>query len=234
MGNELHPSRSAKYGHLPSDDVVKKGINADIGSDATRDVYCQQCGFPCNLDRDIRGVNEFAGETITEANSLSNGSFEDWTAGSPNNWTLSGAVTQTTSAGYFDKSDDGVSSAKIERSSSDISLSQSMATPSDFNNNTIIFRVRVKCSSNGVIRLKVLINGITSYYSSYNTAQQNFQELSVFAQCPVTVSSLTVSILADNANGSAYIDQAILARSGNTTTASVNSGCPACGSFNYY
>ena len=232
---ELHPSKTAKQGHLPSDDVITKGKNADRGGfAATKDVYCQQCGFPCNLERDIRNVNQFAGETITQANELSNGSFENWTAGSPNSWTVSGTVTQTTTDGYFDKSDDGASSAQVARSSSDILLEQSMATPSDFNNNTIIFRVRVKCSSNGVIRLRVLINNTLSYYSSYNTAQVNFQELYILVECPTTVSSLTVYILADNTNGTAYIDQAILARSGNPTTVAVNSGCPMCGSFNYY
>jgi hypothetical protein len=229
-----HPSPSAKQGHLSADDVVTKGVNRDIGAfPATKDVYCKQCGFVCNLARDIRNIDQFAGETITSGTELSNGSFEDWTAGSPDHWTVSGTVTEETSSGYFDDSDDGVSSARITRSGSDISLSQAMATPSDFNSNTVIFRIRVKSSTNEVIRLRVDINSV-SYYSSYNIAQQNFQELSCVVICPATVSSLTVYILADNANGTAYIDQAILARSGNPTTVSIQAGCPMCGSYNYY
>lgn len=231
---------------------------------ATKDVYCRQCGFICNTARDLKNIDDFVGETSTRTLSitdhgyptrseidsgetyggderatttlsaeLSNGSFENWTAGNPDNWTLSGSVTQETADGYFDESDNGSSSAKAVRNGSDISLSQVMATPSNFNSNTVIFRIRVKSLTNEVIRLRVAVNS-TDYYSSYNRAQQNFQELSVTVICPATVSSLTVYILADSANGTAYLDQAILARSGNQTTASVSAGCPECGSYNYY
>jgi hypothetical protein len=260
-----HPSPTAKEGNLPSQDVVTKGVNADVGAfPATKDVYCKQCGFPCNTAKNARNVDQFAGEaigygfsisdhgyptraeieagdtydgsertTLSLSAALSNGSFENWTAGNPDNWTLSGSVTQETSAGYFDDSDDGVASVRITRSGSDISLSQAMAHPSDFDNNTVIFRIRVKSSTSDVIRLRVALNS-TDYYSSYNFAQQNFQELSCVVICPATVSSLTVYILADNANGTAYIDQAILARSGNLITATVSAGCLHCGSYNYY
>jgi hypothetical protein len=260
-----HPSSTAKEGHLPSEGVVHRGINADIGAfKATKDVYCKQCGFPCNLNRNAKNVDEFAGETIgygfkitdhgyptrseidagdiyegsersttSLSAELSNGSFEDWTAGNPDSWTLSGSVTEETSSGYFDDSDDGTSSCRITRSGSDISLSQTLATPSDFNDNTIVFRARVKSSTAEVIRLRVDVNSVT-YYSTYNYAQQNFQELSCMVICPATVSSLTVYILADNANGTAYIDQCILRRSGNLTTVSMVAGCSHCGSYNYY
>lgn len=249
---------------MPADDVVTKGVNQDVGAfPATKDVYCKQCGFPCNSARDAKNVDEFAGEDIGRGFSitdhgypsrseveagdtyegsertttnlsteLSNGSFEDWTAGNPDNWTVAGTVTESTTEGYFDSSDDGVSALAITRAGSDISLSQAMATPSDFNSNTVIFRARVKSSTNEVIRLRVDVNSV-SYYSSYNIAQQRFQELSVLIICPVTVSSLTVYILADNANGTAYIDQCILHRSGNQTTATQRAGCPHCGSYNY-
>ena len=458
---ELHPSPTARHGYLPSEDVITKGINADIGPfSATKDVYCKQCGFPCNLARDLRNVDEFAGESITSGNYLGstttdsqtvlllhgdgtdgsttftdssasartvtvngnvqidtaqsvfgtgsilfdgtgdylsvadsndwnfgtdnfmvelrarfnslasnqcfisqtsedtlnqisftyvssgdyldvsitssgvevlrfktgalsfsintwysilfsrngntwyiiingesktltkyqgfysatcpnvvgllnigatnsgtanfmngwldeirivkgrasipiftpplnaylinngNGSFENWTGGSPDYWGLSGTVTQVTTAGFFDPSDDGTSSARIIRSGLSISLNQEIITPSTFNNQHITFRARVKSSTNNVIRLRMDMNG-TSYYSSYNIAHQRFQEISISVQAPVTVSSLTVYILADNANGTAYVDQSILARDGNPTTASVTAGCPHCGSFNY-
>ena len=260
---ELHPSPTSRVDNVPTD-AITKGRHADLGAfPASKEVWCAQCGFRCNLDRDARNLSEF-GETIgkgfkitdhgyrTRAQidsgdsyegdervtsnlsvELSNGSFENWTAGSPNNWTLSGTVTQITTAGFFDKSDDGSNSARITRSGSNISLSQSVATPSDFNSETIIFRVRVKSSTNGIVRLRVDVNS-TSYYSSYNIAQQNFQELSILVKCPATVSALTVVILADNANGTAYIDQAVLMRYGNPTTVSINSGCPHCGSSSYF
>ena len=229
-----HPSPTAREGNLPADDVVTKGLNRDIGAfPATKDVYCKQCGFINNLVRNARGIDEFAGESITPGNDLTNGSFENWTAGSPDSWTISGTTTQTTSEGYFDDSDAGVSSCKIVRNDSDISLSQVMSTPSNFNSNQVSFRVRVKSSTNGAIRLRISMNSV-DYYSSYNYAQQNFQELSVSVLCPATVSSLTVYILADNVNGTAYIDQAILARSGNVTTVSVSAGCAHCGSYDYY
>lgn len=231
--SELHPSSTARTGNIDTN-AVTKGLHADIGAfPAAKEVWCAQCGFRCNLDRDIQNINEFAGETITSGTELSNGSFENWTGGDPDNWTVTGTVTKETSSGYFDDSDDGVSSVKITRTSSDISLSQVMNTPSDFNSNTVIFRTRVKSSTNGIIRLRVDINSV-SYYSSYNIAQQNFQELSVLVKCPATVNSLTVYILADNANGTAYVDQTTLMRNGNATTASVNAGCPHCGSYNYH
>ena len=249
-----HPSKTARTGNLPSDSVVSTGVNRDLGPfPATKDVYCKQCGFPCNLARDLRGVDQFAGETIGKgflitdhdydggertttdlSAELDNGSFEDWTAGSPDNWTVAGTtVTEETTTGYFDDSDDGASGAKIVRAGSDVSLSQAMGTPSDFNGNTVNFRVRVKSSTMRVIRLRVDVNSV-SYYSSYSIAQQNFQELACVIICPATVSSLTVYILADNANGTAYIDQAILRRSGNPTTAKVSAGCQHCGSYNYF
>lgn len=259
-GKNLHPSKTARSGNIPTN-AVTRGIHADLGPfSAHKEVWCRQCGFRCNLERDSRNIDEFAGETVGKgfkiidhdydapgedqdydgsgrttsdlSEELLNGSFEDWTAGDPDNWTLSGTVTQNTTLGFFDY-DDGVSSAEITRAGSDISLSQSMSTPSDFNDNDIIFRVRVKSGSNEVIRLRVDINSIT-YYSSYNVAQQRFQELSINTKCPLIVSSLTVYILADSEDSTAYVDSAILKRSGNPTTVIASAGCPHCSSYNYF
>ena len=229
---ELHPSSTARTGNIPTN-AVTHGIHADKGPfSALTEVWCQQCGFRCNTQRDAKGINEFDGTTITSANDLSNGSFEDWTAGSPDSWTVSGSLTQEITDGFFEWSDDGTSSAKAVRSGSDISISQSASTPSDFNDNTLRFRIRVKSTTNRVIRLQVDVNSDT-FYSDYNIGQQRFQELSLLVKCPSSVSSLTVYILADSQDGTAYIDQAILARDGNSTTASVQSGCPHCSSFAY-
>ena len=230
---ELHPSSTARRGNVPSNAVIQ-GIHADRGPfSAATEVWCQQCGFRCNTQRDAKGINEFAGETITAKNELSNGSFENWTAGDPDNWTEnSGTITQETTDGNFEWSDDGTSSAKFTRSGSDISVSQAEGTPSDFNDQRVIFRVRVKSATNGVIRLRMDING-TSHFSRYNVAQQRFQELSISVNVPETVTSLTVFILADDQNGTAYVDTTILARSGNPSTVSGSSGCPHCHSFDY-
>lgn len=231
---ELHPTRTAKIGHIPADDVIQTGRHRDLGpfSDL-KAVWCKQCGFPCRLDRDARNIEEFSGGVITSGNVLSNGSFEDWTAGSPDSWTVTGTVTQNTTSGYYDWTDDGVSSCKITRSGSDISLSQSASTPSDFNSNILGFRARVKSGTSDVIRLRADVNG-TSYYSNYNITQQRFQDLVVTVTCPTTVSSLTVYILADSVNGTAYVDSAILSRNGSPTTSAAGSGCPLCTSYNYY
>ncbi len=230
--SDLHPSSTARSGNVPTD-AITKGVNADLGPlKAAQEVWCKQCGFRCNLGRDARNVDEFAGETITSGNELTNGSFEDWTAGSPDDWTLSGSVTQETSVGYFDK-DGGVSSAKVVRSGSDITLSQTMSTPSDFNDNTINFRVRVKSLVNEIIKLRADVNGV-SYYSSYNVNQQMYQELCLQVKCPTVVSSLTVYIKADSSDGTAYLDSTILMRSGAPTTAAVVAGCPHCGSYDYF
>ncbi|MFH1640552.1 MAG: hypothetical protein ABIA66_01175, partial [Candidatus Omnitrophota bacterium] len=128
----------------------------------------------------------------------------------------------------------GSTSALLARDGSDISLSQDAGTATDFNGQTIRFKVKVKCSTKGVIRLRVLVNTTLSYYSGYNRGQENFEDLSITVKCPVTVSSLTVYILADNADGSAYLDTASLMREGNPTTATVFGGCPHCGSYDYY
>lgn len=260
-GKNSHPSKTARSGNIPTN-AVTRGINADLGPfSAHKEVWCRQCGFRCNLERDSRNIDEFAGETVGKgfkitdhdydapgedpdydgsgrttvdlSEELSNGSFEDWTAGDPDDWTLSETVTQNTTSGYFEWQDDGVSSAEITRAGSDISLSQTMSTPSDFNDNTIIFRVRVKSGSNEVIRLRVDINSV-SHFSSYNIAQQRFQEMSICEKCPATVSSLTVYILADSEDSTAYVDSAILARSGNPTTVKASAGCPHCSSYNYF
>lgn len=230
---ELHPSPTAKQGSHVSE-AITKGLHADVAPfSANKEVYCKQCGFPCNLERDARNIDEFSGETVTSGNILINGSFETWSGGNPTAWTLSGSVIQMTTAGYFDPSDDGISSAQITKTSSTISLSQTPSTPSNFNDETVIFRARVKSLTNGMINLRLTING-TEYYSIYSIAQQRFQELSVVRICPATVSSLSVSILADNANGTAYVDQCILARDSNPTAFAWSSGCPHCGSSNYY
>lgn len=231
-------------------------------------MYCQFCGFPCNLDRDIRDLDQFCGEEINadeltdttgapltledsetpltledgstllftgeliSRSQLFNGSFESWTTGNPNIWTLSGSVTQATDAGYYDPSDDGASSCRITKAGSAISLSQTAATPSAFGGNTTIFRARVKSLTNDVVRLRLTVNNL-NYYSEYNVAQQAFQELSVLAICPRTVTSLSVAILADNASGTAYVDQCKLARNGNSIVVNIVNGCPHCGSLNY-
>jgi len=264
----LHPSSTAKQGNRYSEPVTK-GVNRDLGPyKESQEVFCKQCGFPCNLGRDARGINEFSGETVGKgfdiddhgyglegdedngytpydgserdttslSNELSNRSFEDWTAGDPDSWTISGSAIETTTEGYYDRTDPdgGSTSALLTRSGSDISLSQDAGTASDFNNETVRFKVKVKCSTKGVIRLRVLVNLTLSYYSGYNRGQENFEDISITVKMPATVSSLTVYILADNADGSAYIDSASLMREGNPTTATVNSGCPQCGSFDYY
>jgi len=230
---ELHPSPTARRGNVPHD-AVTVGVHADKGAyPASKEVWCKQCGFRCNLARDARGINEFAGETITSGNELTNGSFENWTAGNPDDWTVSGSVTQNQTPGYYDWRDNGLSSCQITRSGSTIFLSQAMATPSDFNGNTLIFGARVKCSTNRVIWLRVDVSG-TSYYSAYNVAQQRFQELHVLVNCPDTVSSLTVYIQADSEDGTAYVDSCYLSRDGNPTTVAVNAACPHCGSYNYF
>jgi len=258
MGN-LHPSPTARQGNRISNPVTK-GLSKDLGPwKESQEVYCKQCGFACNLGRDARGIDEFSGATIGRgflitdhvydvpytgedrtttdlSNELSNRSFEDWTAGNPDSWTLSGSATETTTEGYFDHTDpdEGSKSALITRNGSDISLSQTMGTPTDFNDQAVRFKVKVKCTTKGVVRLRVLVNGTLSYYSGYNRGQERFEDLSLTVKCPATVSSLTVYILIDNVNGTAYLDTANLLREGNPTTATVQGGCKHCGSYNYY
>lgn len=256
----LHPSSSAKQGHRPSNPITT-GVNRDLGPyREAEEVFCKQCGFPCNLGRDARNVDQFAGETIGKGftitdhvytvpydgtdrtttdltEDLSNGTFEDWTAGDPDDWTVSGTtITEETAAGYYDADDTSVtdsSSAKFVRSSSDVSLSQTLGTPSDFNDDNIVFRARVKCTTRGVIRLRVAINSI-NYDSGYNRGQQNFEDITISIKCPVTVSSLIVYLLADSEDGTAYVDNVRLMRDSNPTTVTPVAGCAQCGSYNYY
>jgi len=238
MARAAHPTRTARSGH-PQITTVSRGPHADLGAlpEAKR-VYCRNCGFICNLARDARVRDwELTGHTIVSSNELSNGSFEDWTAGSPDDWTVSlngGTITQNTTDGFFDFRDGGISSAELLRSGSGsgISLTQSMATPSDFNNQIVSFSVRVKCSTNGVITIILAINGI-DHQRGYNVSEQRFQELTVTEQSPTTVSSLTVSILSDSTVATAYIDSASLSRDGAPPDVSVSSGCPNCGSGFY-
>lgn len=258
MGN-LHPSPTSRYGSRYSEPVTK-GVNRDLGPyKEAQEVFCKQCGMACNLGRDARNVDEFSSETVGQgftitdhaydvpydgsdrtttdlSTELTNGSFENWTAGDPDDWTISGSATETTTGGYYDNTDPllGSKSALLTRSGSDISLSQTMATPTDFNDQYVSFKVKVKCSTKEVIRLRVLVNTTLSYYSGYNRGQERFEDVTITVKVPAVVSALTVYVLADNANGSAYIDSGILLRSGNPTTAKVGGGCRHCGSFNYY
>jgi hypothetical protein len=258
-----HPSKTAKRGNIRAT-PIKTGVHADFGPlEEGRYVYCKQCGFPCHLGRDARNVDQFAGETIRQStqvtdhgyldrseqgsgiydgdtrvtsllsNEISNGSFENWTAGNPDNWTVSGSVSQNSTDGYYDRSDDGLSSLEATRNGSDISISQSPSTPSDFNQNTVRFKARVKCATFEVVRLRIDVNG-QSYYSAYNRGQQRFEDVGLSVLCPASVSSITVYILLDSQNATAYIDDCVLTRSGNTATASVTFGCPMCGSTNYF
>ena len=170
---------------------------------------------------------------------MTNCGFENWTGGNPDDWTInSGTVTEETTAGYYDSdstSVTGSSSAKFVRSGSDISLSQSISSPSNFNDNILNFRARVKSTTKEVIRLRVTINS-TDHYSGYNRGQERFEDISLRLICPTSVSSITVYVLADSSNGTAYVDEVRLMRNGSMTTASVGTGggCKQCGSYNYY
>ena len=228
-----HPSPTAKEGYLYSEPLTK-GLHRDLGPYKEAGfVYCKQCGFIANTSRDARNFQEYAGEVITSGNYLTNGSFENWTGSTLDSWTVTGTVTKTSTSGYFDRLDDGSYSISITRSGSTISLTQNYATPSNLNSKTVSFRTRVKCATKDVIRLGLKV-GSTTYYSNYNRGQQNFEDISVVVICPASVSSIDVYIYADNADGTAYVDSAILMSNGNATEATVSSGCPMCGSGNYY
>ena len=234
----IHPTRTARRGH-PRFDTITHGLHADIAvfPEAGR-VYCRNCGFICNTARDDQSKSwDLDGFTITSNNQLTNGSFEDWTVGSPDSWTVSGnTVTQETTDGFYDWRDDGsgggVSSAKLVRSGSDISLSQSESTPSDYNDIQVSVRASVKSTTNQMVRLKLSMNG-TDYYSNYNVAQQRFQELTITEKAPAVVSSLTVYILADSSDGTAYVDDVILVRDSVPPSRNAPTGCPLCGSHAY-
>lgn len=256
MGN-LHPSSTAKRGHRKAEPVTR-GLSPDLGPYfEAQEVFCKQCGMACNLGRDARNVDNFVGEasgkyTNTEqddgsyeqvfsessANEITNGGFEDWTAGSPDDWTVSGTVTQNTTDGYYDivvggEDSQGSSSLQATYSGSTISLSQTMGTPSNFNSNIVRFKARVKCTTKDVVRLKIVLNS-TTYTSSYNRGQQRFEDISLVVTAPATVTSLTASVLLDSGTGTAYIDNVLLSRNGNPITTGVSAGCPHCGSYNYY
>ena len=257
---ELHPSPTSRRGNRPANPITK-GLNRDLGPyKEAQEVHCKQCGFACNLGRDARNVDEFAGETIEKGfiitdhvydvpydgsdrtttdldYEITNGGFENWTAGNPDDWTeTSGTVTEVTTAGYFYNDSTnftGTSSAQFLRAGTTINLNQAIGTPSNFNSNILSFGAKVKCSTKEVIRLRVDINSV-AYYSGYNRGQTRFEDIAIKRTCPATVSSLTIYILADNADGTAYVDDVKLMRSGNLTTAKVQAGCPHCGSYNYY
>jgi len=235
---ELHPSPTARTDTRQTNAVLT-GLHRDTKAyKATRIVWCRQCGFRCNLDRDIRGLNEFCGDSITSGNAITNGSFENWTGSNPDDWTVSGSVTQVTTEGYYDKTsfDKGgfdSNSCQVTRSGTDITLEQSLSTPSNFNGNQIYFGAKVKCVTLGVVRLSITINS-TTYYSRYNRGGQAFESVSMTVKAPATVSSISVSILADSNDGTAYIDSVSLIRASNPTTSSFGGGCPLCQSFNYY
>jgi len=232
---ETHPTSTARSGYRHTD-AIYRGRHADIQPyKASRIVWCRQCGFRCNLDRDARGVGVFSGETLTDGNEATNGGFEDWTLGAPDDWTVSGSVSEETTLIDLTSINETVSSSscKIVRAGSDISLNQAMGTPSDFNSNRIYIRARVKSTVKDIIRLKVTVNS-TDYYSSYNRGQQTYEDLSTIIKCPSTVSSLTLYILADSEDGTAYVDNVSIMRSGSSTTASFAAGCPLCTSYNYY
>lgn len=232
---DLHPSSTARSGYRHTD-AIERGKHRDIGPfRASRIVWCKQCGFRCNLDRDARGIGVFSGDSLTDGNEVTNGGFENWTAGSPDDWTVSGSVAEETT--IIDKRDFnetiGSSSCKIVRAGSDVSLNQAMGTPSDFNSNRIYVRARVRSTVKDIVRLKIIVNS-TTYYSSYNRGQQTFEDISTIIKCPATVSSLTLYILADSEDGTVYVDNVSMLRSGNSTTSTFAAGCPLCGTYNYY
>ena len=227
-----HPSQTAKQGNLYNE-TVTRGINRDKGPlRESSYVYCCQCGFICNTTRDSKGVNEFSGETITSGNLLNNGSFENWTLTTLDNWTVTGSVTKTSTSGYFDNTDDGSYSILITRAGTTISLTQNNTDVASYNTYNVTFRARVKCITKDVIRLAMTINSVT-YYSNYNRGQQNWDDISVVVKSLTPITSVDVYILADNTNGIAYIDSSTLMSDGYATTADVNSGCPHCGSYDY-
>lgn len=236
---DLHPSPTARTDERPTNAVLT-GRHRDIKPyRATSIVWCRQCGFRCNLDRDGRSMTDFTGEVITSKNEITNGTFEDWTGSNPDSWTVTGTVERNTTLGYydrneFDKTGSDTNSLKITRSGSDITLSQDLSTPSNFNSNIVYFGAKIKCATLNVVRLGILVNLTTTFYSRYNRGQEAFESVSMTVKMPATVSSATVYILADSNDGTSYVDSVSLIRASNPTTGAVGSGCPHCGSYNYY
>jgi len=227
-----HPSQTARQGNLYNE-TVTKGINRDLGPlKEASFVYCKQCGFICNTSRDAKGINEFAGETITSGNLLANGSFENWTGSNLDSWTVTGSVTKTSTSGYFDKTDDGSYSIKITRAGTTISLTQNDTDVASYSTYTVTFRAKVKCTTKDMIRLAMTINSVT-YYSNYNRGQQMWEDISVVHKSTSLITEVDVYILADNANGTAYVDCSTLMSDGLQTALGATSGCPHCSSYFY-
>lgn len=228
---ETHPSPTAKQGFLDYRAMRNPGA-VDVPESGY--VHCRQCGFVANSARDAKNIDGDGG-SASSTSMLTDGGLENWTGNTLDSWAITGStVTKETTRGFYRHYVDsaGSASAKLVRAGSDITISGTVSSPSGANGEALWLMAWVKCETNNVVRLRLRING-TDYYSAYNEAQVNWRQLSVRRDAISSISSMSVAILADNADGTAYVDDLLLQRAGSIPTEAVSAGCPQCGSFFY-
>ena len=115
-------------------------------------------------------------------NMVSNPGFEDWTAGSPDNWTTAGgAITLTENT------------TNVHGGTSSCEVTWTATSNQDLISNTFSVTVGATVSGSvwiydndpsGRARISVLYTGATNYYGDYSSDQANWQELSFSGTVP--------------------------------------------------
>ena len=148
--------------------------------------------------------------TVNPTNLLSNGDFENWSAGAsvaPDGWTLSGIAAIIAREATIVKL--GTYSAKLTRSGANAFLSQNLINSINYRGRTITVSVWCYAVVANRARISLAGNFTSVVYSSYHTGDSTWQLLQVTANVHSEETLMQFAFVIDTANTYAYIDGAM-------------------------
>ena len=164
-----------------------------------------------NIDFDKFGsILQRNGCTPLDNNVLENNGFEDWTAGNPDNWPLSGTgatVTEETTLVYT-----GSSATKLTRNGTDAILSQDVV--SKFGGSAFwqgrSITVKAKVISDGTAVARIVIDDGVSPTGSSTTTSTSWTDLSVTHTIDNAATAVLIKLETLTSDGSVYYDRIAL------------------------
>lgn len=152
-------------------------------------------------------------------NILSNPSFEDFTAGAPDNWTATTLDTaeesSTTTPKNYAVAEDGSAVRLTSQAGSTGTLLQTISSPGTHSGQRIVLSIWVYCLTPSIVSTQITINGTINLGANVDGGLHRgtgWELLTHFEDAPVTISTLTVglSVLSTATdNTEFYADKAI-------------------------
>lgn len=147
---------------------------------------------------------------LGKRNLLVNADLEEWTDGAssaPDEWTLAGASGTIARDGTNFVT--GTYGAAITRAGTDVTLSQSIARPTEYQGNTVTIGAWIKASVANRARLQI-DDGVGSNESDYHTGGGNFEWITVSYTMDSSASEFTARCQVLNGNTVCYFDSLVM------------------------